>query len=161
VRLSGRTTREEIRDLGIELDWLTVGESPIIRFAMRASNLRACVRRLHLEAFFSFSLASDPRALVLRGEGYERKPSMTQSFCEGTRWGLLTDPATGASVSIASDEPHITLVDLGQHGRMLGWDKTARLPSEGVLEMAAYFCLGDTPDEALQFRALAEGAATT
>ncbi len=156
VRLSARLTKEEWRDFALEIDWLTVGASPLIKFVYRVRNLRPTAQRARVHAYIIASLGVAPVALTLHSEAARRQPTTWQSFADGTRWALVTHPASGASLVAMSAEPCVSPVDLGQNGRMLGLGKTLRLAGEASQEMAAYLALGDSPDEALQYRALVE-----
>lgn len=156
VRLGARPEKEELRDVAVELDWLTVGESPVIKFVYRLRNLRPTAQRAHLITHACFGLGGAPTDLILRGEGQERRPTNWASWRWGARWGLLTHRDTGRSVALVSPEPCVLLSDQGQYGRLLGLNKEARLAGDGVAEMTAYFILAAAPDEALAYRALGE-----
>lgn len=156
VRLSACPQKEGLRDLALEVDWLTVGESPVVKLVYRLRNLRPTSQRALVLARAFFRLGGTPTDLILRGDGQERRPTNWSSWRWGAHWGLLTHQDTGRSVALISPEPCVALNDHGQYGRLLGLSKEARLAGDGLAEMMAYFVLAATPEEALAYRALAE-----
>jgi GNAT superfamily N-acetyltransferase len=156
VRLSVRPEKQELHDLVVELDWLTVGDSPVCKFVYRVHNLRPTGQRVQLLVRATCGLGGTPADLILRSQGEERHPTNWASWRSGARWGLLTHRGSGRSLALVSSEPCVSVDDMGRYGRVVGLDKTARLAGDGIAEMTAYFVLADSPDEALRYRVLGE-----
>lgn len=156
VRLISRPEREMLKDLAIELDWLTVGESPLIKLIYRLRNERPTTRRFPLSVRATFGLGGAPTDLILRGEREVRRPTVWSSWRSDVRWGVLTHREMGASVAVVSPQPCVLLFDAGQFGRLLGLGERASVPAEGVFEMVGYFALAPSFEEAQRYCVLAK-----
>lgn len=154
VRLTSRPGKEMLRDFVIELDWLTVGESPLIKLIYRVRNERPTARSLRLSVRAMFGLGGAPTDLILQGERETRQPTVWSNWRSDVFWGVLTHRETGASVALASPQPRVLLLDAGQFGRLLGLGERASVPPEGVFEMVGYLALAPTPEGARKYCAL-------
>ncbi len=155
VRLTARPEKEMLKDLVIALDWLTVGESPLIKMVYRVHNERPIARDVHISVRAMCALGGAPTDLVLRGEGETRHPSVWASWRSGGRWGVLTHRESGASMALISPRPCVMLMDAGQFGRLLGLGDKLAVPPEGAAEVVSYFVWAGSFEEAKRYCVLA------
>ena len=156
VRAAVEPQKRELRDLVVELDYLTVGHSPILKVSYRLRNRRASERAVVAGINCAFALGAGPTSLVALAEGVRRGPSPRDASLGDLRWAALTNAASGQTALLVGRQDDVTIWDAGQAGMVLGADDTVRLLGEQVLERTYYLVLADSPQEAKRFRVLGE-----
>ena len=156
VRFTSRPEKEMLKDLTIELDWLTVGESPFIKVIYRVHNERPTTRKIQASVRAMCALGGAPTDLILQGYRETRYPNVWSSWRSGVHWGLLTHRESGASMALISPRPCVMLWDAGQFGRLLGLGDTLTVPPEGSAEMVGYLALADSSEKARRYCVLGD-----
>lgn len=148
VRITGNPTKKDLAELRIELDFLTLGDSSVLKYVYRLCNLRDTVRAARAGTSVACCLGTEPAELVLHGEGVWREPTPWGTRLEGARWGALANPHTGTSLLMVARQPDVLLNDLGQDGRQLGASDEIQLEPHQVREQVYYLVLADSLDGA-------------
>ncbi|MHB1318889.1 MAG: GNAT family N-acetyltransferase [Anaerolineae bacterium] len=155
VRLSGRPERTELHDLAVEMDYLTLPNSPLLKAVLRLTNLRATRQQAHIGGGAAFTLGGEAQRLELRGEHFTHRPTPWSTWVSGQTWGALTDPATGASVLSSCPQGKLGLNDLGRSGREFALSGKLDLPGGATREVAWCFWLAADVEGALAMKGLA------
>ena len=106
-----RPQRKELHDFEVAFDYLTLGNSPVLKVVYRLTNLRATSQDARLGGAAVFSLGGAMERLALRAENYRRDPTEWGSWRVGETWGLLTDPRSRVSVLGANPQHRMILAD--------------------------------------------------
>jgi len=148
VRASITPAKKEFKDLAIELDYLTVGASNVMKLVYRVRNLRPTSQRARLGYFAAASLGSDPKALTGLAKGVTRRPTVLRGWAPGRHWAAVTNEATGQTLLMVGKQRDVSLEDFGQAGRILGALDDLRLEGDETHERIHYLVLADTPEQA-------------
>ncbi|HNT77263.1 MAG TPA: GNAT family N-acetyltransferase [Anaerolineae bacterium] len=153
VRVSSALQREQLRGLVAEVDYLTVGNSNVLKVVCRARNLTTARRTLFfgLLSFWQPDGTSDHN--VIRSEGLERKPNPWISWAETQHWSAVINGQTGRTLIQVSPYPNTGQIDWGAGGHINAFN-TLETPPEGTLEREFYFVLCPTWDEAQRYMVL-------
>ncbi|MFO7696395.1 MAG: GNAT family N-acetyltransferase [Anaerolineae bacterium] len=155
VRLSTRPERKELHDLGVEMDYLTLPNCPVLKAVLRLTNLRPTRQTAVIGGGATFSLGGDPERLELRGEHMTHRPTPWSTWVSGQSWGTLTDPVTGASVLSACPQGKLGLSDTGRIGREFALSGKLDLAGGATRHVVWYFYLADGHEQALAMKSLA------
>lgn len=154
VRLSVAPRKKELRELAIEVDVLTLGESPAVKLVYRVRNLRPTEQRAHVGFTITPSLGVGPLALTGLTDGVTRRPTNWSTFVTRRSWAGVWDEATARAMLLIGRSDAVALEDLGQYGRVLGAEEEMRLRGDEVCEHVYYLVLADGPDAARRYLAL-------
>jgi hypothetical protein len=155
VRLSTRPERKELHDLAVEMDYLTLPNSPVLKAVLRLTNLRPTRQQAHIGGGAAFTLGGDAERLELRGESVTHRPTPWSTWVSGQTWGMLTDPLTGASVLSACPQGKLGLNDMGRSGREFALSGKLDLAGGATREVVWYFYLAGDHAQALAMKGLA------
>ncbi len=155
VRLAGRPERKELHDLAVEMDYVTLPQSPLIKAVLRLTNLRATRQEIMIGGGAHFSLGGDPARLSLVGDDIWHRPTPWGTRYAGRTWGALTDEASGASVLSVCPQGRLSLSDSGTVGRGFSLSGTLGLDGGATREVTWYFYLAPHLEHALAMRELA------
>lgn len=156
VRVTVQPAEKKLQGLGIEIDYTTLGGSNVLRQAWRLYNLWESEQRAHISARVSGALGADPKALTIVADGIRRQPSNASLSVGGQRWAALRNDASGRTLLVAGHRGELSLFDSGQHGRVLGLGRQARLAPHATDEMVHYLVLADTWEQAQGYQALCD-----
>ena len=156
VRLSTRPERKELRDLLVSFDYLTLGDSPVLKLIYRLENLRPTRQQVRIGAIAAVHLGATLEELVLHGQDVGYQPSLWAIEQAETEWGLLTEPRSGRSVLGVCPQARLNLADYGMAGRLFELWGQETLEGDSVREITLYLALADSPDAAEAFRPLVE-----
>lgn len=155
VRVSGRPERKELHDLSVEMDYVTVPQSPLLKAVLRLGNLRATRQEIMIGGGANFRLGGDPARLSLVGDDVWHRPAPWGMRYAGRTWGALTDENTGASVLSVCPQGRLSLSDAGTVGRGFALSGTLGLDGGAKREVTWYFYLAPDLERALVMRELA------
>jgi len=155
LRLTARPERKELHDLSVEIDYLTLPYSPVLKGVLRVTNLRATRQQALVGGSAQLSLGADMRELHLRGEQYAHQPMVWGNTQRGRTWGILHHPESGAALLGVSPQRRLDLSDQGRYGRSLSLRETMRLPGGAVRELELYMVRCDDLAMAQSLRSLA------
>ena len=156
VRLATQLSREQYKDLAVEIDWQTLTGSNVLRTVVRVCNLQGAAQRVIAGHGLYGALGASPTALTLLGEGIQRRPSNCSSRNQRQAWGALLNQQTGRTMLLVSPDDDVILEDAGQWGRLLRAERELRMAAHEVHEVVSYAVLTDSPAAAQGYRALKE-----
>jgi GNAT superfamily N-acetyltransferase len=154
VRLSAQPARKELRDLAIEVDYLTLGESNVLKLVYRVCNLRATERAVGAGISLACRLGAEPVELDLVGEGITHSPAPWFTMIGEQRWGALVNPRSGKAMLLVGRQADVLLADWGQYGRTLGSGSAVQLAESEVRELVYYLVLADSLAQAKEYLVL-------
>jgi GNAT superfamily N-acetyltransferase len=156
VRLSARPQRKELHDLLVSYDYMTLGDSPVLKVVYRLENLRPTRQQVVIGGVAALRLGAALEQLVLQGERARHLPSPWSNWHTHTTWGLLTEPQSGRSALGVCPQGKLALVDNGHYGRLFELYDHVTLEGDATLEVVLYLALAESPQAAETFRGLAE-----
>ena len=107
--------------LGIEFDYLTVGNSNVLKLVCRVRNRTTAKRRIVVGWLAYWQLDGASTGNTLRSEEIERKHTPWDSWPEAGHWVTLTNPQTARTAVLVSPYPYVKLIDWGDAGGHMGW----------------------------------------
>jgi hypothetical protein len=154
IRLSTSFQREKLSGLDFCLDYLTVGESNVLKLVYQVKNKTTAQR--YLDAGWVTYWQPDGSAdhNVLRGGGMERKPNPWYSWTKTGHSATVTNDKTGRTAVIVSPYPDVRFMDWGDAGGHLGCYTRVRIPPSGTIKRVAYIALCDNLEKANHYAAL-------
>lgn len=149
VRLSVELQREALRGLRLQIEYLTVGGSPVLKTVYRLLNKTDAVRKARGNWMTFWAPDGAFAENVLHAEGWESKRTdfMDAWMCVG-HWASVTNPATGRTAIAVSPQPIITLVDEGRHMASINIEEELVAPPQGELARVVYHALAPDLDSA-------------
>jgi hypothetical protein len=154
VRLSCGLEREKLLGLEISLDYLTVGDSNVLKLIYHVRNNTTAERFLNMGWATYWQPDGTAEFNVLRGGGLERKPNPWYSWAKTGHWATLTNGNTGRTVVMVSPYPDVRLMDWGDAGGHLGCYSGVRVPPSGDLQRTTYVAICDDLECAERYAAL-------
>ena len=154
ARLTGSLQRDKFLGLDIVLDYLTVGDSNVLKLVYQVTNSTTAERYLEIGWAAYFQPDGDAKHNVLRGAGMHRKPNPWYSWAVTGHSAWLTNANTGRSVAIISPFPDVRLMDWGDAGGQLGCYAGVRVPPSGTLQRSVFLVLCDDLASAESYAAL-------
>jgi RimJ/RimL family protein N-acetyltransferase len=156
VQVAASVKREGFEGLRVEVAYLTVGGSNVLKVVYRLVNETSVYRR-YAQGLLAFCQADGQyQDTVLYGEGYQRKSAPQMAYLKVGAWGAAVNPATGrAAVMVgASGEKRMEVSDWGVDGGHLMFYNTITLKPHGSHEMVAYLALAESLEEAKRYGSL-------
>jgi hypothetical protein len=120
VRINAEIEREQLVGLGIEFEYLTVGNSNLLKLVCRVHNRTTAKRRVSVGWLSYWQLDGASTGNTLRSQEIERKHTPWDSWPEAGHWGALTHPETERTAMMVSRYPDVKLIDWGDVGGHLG-----------------------------------------
>jgi hypothetical protein len=159
LRVSTEVTREAFRGLRVELDYLTLPGSNVLKAIFRLVNEAPIYREVQ-PGFFSFlQVDGTHKNGALYTPDFHRKRTPHMSWGVSGPWAAVQNPDTGRT--IVSVNPggwqRIVTLDWGDFGVHLNVDEITHVAPEGVKELTAYFALTESVEEARLYGDLAKG----
>ena len=156
VRLSTQPERKEVRDLLVSFDYLTLGDSPVLKLIYRLQNLRPTRQQVRIGGTVAVHLGATLEQLTLEGQKMRHVSSLWGDSQPQNEWGLLTEPQSGRSVLAACPQGRLALINSGLSGRLFGLAGQETIEGDAVREITLYLVLAHSPETARVFRALVE-----
>ncbi len=148
VRASVKPATKKLDDLAVELDFVTVGRSNVIKLIYRIRNLRPTCQKVQYGYTVGPSLGTDPTALTGMAEGVTRRPTVLSGWSVGQSWAAVTNEASGRTLIMVGKQSDVVLEDYGQSGRLLAALDRLRLEGGETHERVHYLVLTDSPAQA-------------
>jgi hypothetical protein len=146
--------REQLAGLALELDYLTVGRSNVLKLIYRVHNGTTARRSLGC-GWLSFWQLDGTRAHnTLYSAAIQRKPTPWGSWSEAGKWGLVTNAETGRTAVLVSPYPAVRLCDWDDAGGHLGLIDRMSIPASGSAERVCYIALCPDMEQARQYTCL-------
>jgi hypothetical protein len=152
VRVSSEMTREEFVGLGVEFDYLTVGNSNVLKLVCRVHNHTTAQRRATIGWLAFWQLDGASTGNTLRSKEVERKHTPWNSWPEAAHWGTLFNPQTGRTAALISAYPHVRMIDWGAAGGHLGWFNGIDVRPASTTTRDCYVVLCETFEQAQTYR---------
>jgi hypothetical protein len=151
VRLRCQMVRDKLLGLALELDYLTVGRSNVLKLVYRIRNETTARRHLG-GGWLSFWQLDGARAYnTLTSAEVQRKPTPWESWSDAGRWGIDTNAQTGRTAILVSPYPRVRLIDWGDVGGHLGFTDHIEVPASGTAERTCYIALCADPAAARRY----------
>jgi GNAT superfamily N-acetyltransferase len=154
VRVSARHEQEQLRDLLVEIDVLTVGRSPLLKVIYRIINQRDAAQECVMGLNAMPSLGAAVEDLVLVGADAWHQDSLIGNRRWGQRWGAVVNPHDGHAALLVSDREAVGLWATAQVGRLFSGGREVRLAARETHETTYYLVLADTLEQAKRYIAL-------
>lgn len=156
VRLKTEVQADWFKGMRIELDYLTLAGSNLLKMAYRVVNTSPVYRKAQI-GWFTFVQPDGTHAnAALHTDVYSRKrtPHSSWGFHEG--WTAIENPATGRTLAFlpASGLRRIQALDLGVFGAHAYMRETVDIRPDETLELEAYLALTDSVEQAKQYAGL-------
>jgi hypothetical protein len=152
VRVSGQLAREEFVGLNVEFDYLTVGNSNLLKLVCRVHNQTTALRRAMIGWLAFWQLDGASTGNTLRSDEVERKHTPWNSWPQANHWGALYNPQTGRTAVMVSPYPHVKMFDWGAVGGHLGWFTRIDFKPASTTTRACYVVLCETFDQAQTYK---------
>jgi hypothetical protein len=146
--------REQLVGLKLELDYLSVGQSNVLKLVYRVCNETTAKRALGFGWHSFWQLDGTRDHNTLYSAEIQRKPTPWGSSSLAGKWGLVTQAETGRTAIMVSPYPIVRLVDWDDMGGHLAFVGQISLPASGMAERVCYIALCRDMDEAKRYVAL-------
>ena len=156
VRLSCEAKNEHLVGLRTEIDYLTVGQSNVLKMIFRIINSTSAKRPVIAGWLVFVQPDGTSEKNLLRSERVERKATPWGAWSLAEHWGTVVNPDSGRTLALVSPFPLVRLIDWGSTGGHLSWMDEPLAPPEGVVERVCYMVLCDSPDQAKVYESLKE-----
>jgi RimJ/RimL family protein N-acetyltransferase len=154
VRVHCQMEREQLVGLALELDYLTVGQSNVLKLVYRIHNETTARRFLGCGWQSFWQLDGMWEHNTLYSAALQRKPTPWGSWSEAGKWGLAVNAETGRTAILVSPYPAVRLNDWDDMGGHLGFVSQVSVPASGVVERVCYIALCGEMDHARRYVAL-------
>jgi len=153
VRAGADLQRERMLGLRVELDYLTVGDSNMLKVIYRVRNYTTAQRHLNLGTLSFWQPDGTPEHNVLHSEDIQRKPNPWILWAESRHWAAVTNGKTERTLIQVSPYPNARIIDWGTGGH-LSFFAGVDVPPEGAVERVIYLALCPSLAEAKRYIAL-------
>ena len=154
LRLRCHVAREQLSGLALELDYLTVGRSNVLKLVYRVHNDTSAVRSLGYGWLSFWQLDGAWAHNTLYSAEIQRKPTPWGCWSEAGKWGLVANAESGRSAILVSPYPSVRLLDWDDMGGHLGLVGRLSVPACGAVERVCYIALCRELDEARRYTCL-------
>ena len=156
VRLRAALQREQLCGLTVELDYLTVAGSNLLKLVYRVHNQTTARRRLSIgwATFWQPGGSSDYN--TLHSADLNRRPNPWFAWTSAGHWVAVHNPQTGHAALLVSRYPKALAMDWGEAGNHMGWFSAVTVQPQATLTRSAYVVLCESLDAAKPYGALRE-----
>lgn len=156
VRVRCQMVREQLVGLALELDYLTVGQSNVLKLVYRVRNDTSAKRGLGCGWHTFWQLDGTWEHNTLYSAEIQRKPTPWGSWSDAGKWGLVTNAETGRTAVLVSPYPAVRLIDWDAVGGHLAFIGEMSVPPSGTAERVCYLALCKDVEEARRYIPLKE-----
>jgi len=149
VRVKADLTREKLEGLSVAFDYLTVGQSNVLKLVCTCTNTTSAARRLGAGWFSYWGFGGDGTANVLDSAEIQRRPNPWSSWPKTGHWGAVT--ANGRTAIIVAPYPGVNATDWGDRGSHLGYMLGVTVKPESTWTRTAYLVLCDSLEAAKRY----------
>ena len=156
VRLGCELTQEDLVGLRVELEYLTLGRSNVLKLVYRLHNTTTARRQVNV-GWLSFCQPDGAsESNVLRSNEIERKRTPWASQPAAGHWGMVTNPETGRTAILISPMLGAALLDWGDVSGHLACDLELDVMPLATTERVCYLALCSDVAEARRYTWLKE-----
>lgn len=149
VTLSAELQREPLRGLRVELDYLTTGDSPVLKAVLRLRNATGAVRKVQGGFTTFWAVDGSYAENVLHGGAWtSRRTDYMDSWVDVLHWGAVSNPATGRAAILICPEPVVRLTEEGRSSTAVSAMDELLIPPQGVAERVIYLAVAPDLDAA-------------
>ena len=156
LRLTSELTREAFRGLCVELDYLTLPGSNVLKVIYRLVNQTSVYRKAE-QGFLNF-LQVDGTHMngAVHTPAFQRKRTPHMTWAVTGPWAAIENPDTRRAIVAvnATGWRQLLAMDWGVHGVHFNVFEVVNVPPNGVCERTAYLALAESVDEAKHYAAL-------
>jgi RimJ/RimL family protein N-acetyltransferase len=154
--LTARIKREAFRGLRVEVAYLTVGRSNLLKIVYRLVNETQVFWRV-IPGLLTFGQV-DGRFdnTTLHADDVQMKRTSVMTWAVVGDWGAMTNPESGRTLAVIKGTPGawLELSDYGQDGGHVFGFKRLLIPPQDQAEMVVYVALTDSLKEARRYAVL-------
>jgi RimJ/RimL family protein N-acetyltransferase len=151
VRVSCQMVREQLVGLHLEVEYLTVGQSNVLKLVYRVRNETTAKRALRFGWHSFWQLDGTREHNTLYSAEIQRKPTPWGSWSLAGKWGLVTQAESGRTAIMVSPYPTVRLVDWDDMGGHLGFVGPMSIPASGIAERVCYIALCRDVEQARRY----------
>jgi GNAT superfamily N-acetyltransferase len=158
VQVAASLKRKDFEGLRVEVAYLTVGHSNVLKAVYRLVNETSAYRRLRPGLLTYCQVDGAYKDTVLYGEGYQRKRTPQTPWLTVGPWGAAVNPQSGRAMVMVggSGKKGVELSDWGVDGGHLMFYNSVVLEPLGSHELVTYLALAESLEEAKRYEALAD-----
>lgn len=158
VQVAASLARKDFEGLRVEVAYLTVGHSNVLKAVYRVVNETSAYRRLRPGLLTYCQVDGAYKDTVLYGEGYQRKRTPQTPWLTVGPWGAAVNPQSGRAMVMVggSGKKRIELSDWGVNGGHLMFYNDIVLEPLGSHDLVAYLALAESLAEARRYEALTD-----
>jgi len=156
VQLASVLTREQCQGVRIELCYLTLGASNVLKLVFRVMNESSAPRRA-TPGFLTFTqLDGDHAQSVLYADNVQRKRMTEMAWTRVGSWGAVVNPETQRAMVMISGcgDTLMGVMDWGKDGGHFWYDDELTVPPFESRELVGYLALTESLEQARQYEAL-------
>lgn len=147
---------EDLQGLELEIDTLTLNDSPVVRLAIRLLNRTPVWRKIDEFGWLSFvQPGGDPGERTLWSEGLQIKQNDRGDWHGVGTWVAAESVASGQTLLLCSPRNAAMAIGWGVEGGHPALNHHGIVPPNGVLELDAYLVVTDDINDARRWVALA------
>ncbi len=156
VRLTAELTRQVFRGLRVEVTYLTLGDSNVLKVSYRLINETSVYRDVEPGVMGFLQVDGTHENATLHCDEFHRKRTPYNAWAVGGSWAAAENPDTGhAIVAVnASGWQRVQTIDWGEYGGHINCYEVTRVPPQGTHEIIAYFALVKSVAEARRYEVL-------
>jgi hypothetical protein len=156
VRLSADLQQEAFRGLSVELDYLTLPGSNVLKFVYRFVNHTAAYREIEPGFLFFPNVDGDREHVTLHNADLHRKRTDQVAWPISKGWAAAENAETGRAmvVVIASGPRRLQLADWGNAGGNIHAFHGTEVAPQSAYELVAYLALAHSIEEAKRYDVL-------
>ena len=156
VRVQGQMVREDMVGLAVQLDYLTVPHSHVLKLVYRVANQTTSPRTLGAGWLVFAQPGASAGRHTLRSANVERKDTPWNTWSVAGEWATVTNPQNGQTMAMVSPYPRVWLMDWGDATGFLAWMDTVEVPPSGAAQRVCYLALCPDPQRARRYAWLAK-----
>ncbi len=156
VRLAAEMRAERFKGLKVELDYLTLPGSNVLKTVFRMNNTTPVHRKVMIGWLTFIQVDGDYSNSVLHTLDYVRKRTPHSSWGLHDRWAAVENPETGRALAVvpAGGACLLQAIDMGVFGAHVFVREISDVPPSKTVEESAFFALAGTVEEARLYKDL-------
>ncbi len=159
LRLASEMTREVFRGLRVELDYLTLPGSNVLKATFRLVNQTSIYRKAEPGFLTFLQVDGTHKNGAVHTPDFQRKRTPHMTWAMTGRWAAIENPDTGRAVVAvhATGWQQLLAMDWGANGVHFNAFEVVNVPPNDVYELTSYLALAGSVDEARRYGVLGEG----
>ena len=156
LRVTTELTREAFRGLRVELDYLTLPGSNVLKAVFRLVNETPIYRAVQPGFLNFFQVDGTHKNSALYTPDFHRKRTPHMSWGVSGPWAVIQNPDTGRAIVTINPAgwKRIVTMDWGSFGVHMDVHENTHILPESTYELTAYFALANSVEEAMLYGTL-------